>query len=66
MDEIKNAGTNKAFKKSRLVVQAYNDNEKSLVLTQSPTIQHVSQRIILTITPMILTNEISLNIRDIS
>ena len=32
VDEIKNAGTDKAFEKSRLVVQAYNDDEKSLVL----------------------------------
>ena len=38
VDEIKNAGTEKAFEKSRLVVQAYNDMEKDLVLTQSPTI----------------------------
>ena len=38
VDEIKNAGTDKAFEKSRLVVQAYNDDEKSLVLTQSPII----------------------------
>jgi hypothetical protein len=29
---------NVLFMKSRLVVQAYNDNKKKLVLTQSPTI----------------------------
>ena len=39
VDEVKNAGTNEAFEKSRLVVQAYNDLEKELVLTQSPTIR---------------------------
>jgi hypothetical protein len=39
VDEIKNKGTNKAFEKSRLVVQAYKDQEKDIVLTQSPTIQ---------------------------
>lgn len=33
VDEIKNAGTDKAFEKSRLVVQAYNDHGKDLVLT---------------------------------
>ena len=33
VDEIKNLGTDKAFEKSRLVVQAYNDQEKELVLT---------------------------------
>ena len=38
VDEIKNAGTEKAFEKSCLVVQAYNDIEKDLVLTQSPII----------------------------
>ena len=38
VDEIKNLRTDLAFKKSRLVVQAYNDEEKKLVLTQSPTI----------------------------
>jgi hypothetical protein len=38
VDEIKHPGTNKAFKKSRLVVQAYNDQGKDLVLTQLPTI----------------------------
>ena len=39
IDEVKNAGTNKAFEKSRLVVQAYNNLNKDLVLTQSYTIQ---------------------------
>ena len=32
-DQIKHEGTEKAFEKSRLVVQAYNDQEKDLVLT---------------------------------
>lgn len=40
MDEIKNPGTEKAFEKSRLVVQAYNDADKTFVLTESPTILH--------------------------
>lgn len=38
VDEIKNPGTDKSYEKSRLVIQSYNDLEKSLVLTQSPTI----------------------------
>jgi hypothetical protein len=42
VDEVKNKGTKKAFAKSRLVVQAYNDKEKRIVLTQSPTIQRIS------------------------
>jgi hypothetical protein len=68
VDEVKHKGTDKAFEKSRLVVQAYNDQEKDLVLTQSPTIQRVSQRIMLGITPMLLASGsgITLNIRDIS
>jgi hypothetical protein len=38
VNKIKHPGTNKAFEKSRLVIQAYNDQGKDLVLTQSPTI----------------------------
>ena len=38
IDKIKHFGTDKAFKKSRLVIQAYNDQGKDLVLMQSPTI----------------------------
>ena len=33
VDEVKNEGTSTAFEKSRLVIQAYNDDEKSLILT---------------------------------
>jgi hypothetical protein len=47
VDKVKNSGTAKAFEKSRLVVQAYNDQGKDLILTQSPAVQRVSQRIIL-------------------
>jgi len=39
INEIKHPGTNKAFKKLRLVIQAYNNQGKGLVLIQSPTIQ---------------------------
>lgn len=42
VDEIKNIGTAAAFEKSRLVVQAYNDHDKEMVLTQAPTIQRMS------------------------
>ena len=38
INKIKYIGTDKAFKKSRLVIQAYNDQGKDLVLTQSPMI----------------------------
>jgi len=66
VDEIKNPGTDKAFEKSRLVVQAYNDQEKELVLTQSLTIQRVSQRLILCIATMKLNDNTGLYLRDIS
>lgn len=47
VDNIKLVGTPKAYEKSRLVVQAYNDSGKKTILTQSPTIQQVRQRLIL-------------------
>jgi hypothetical protein len=64
VDELKNPGTEQAFEKSRLVVQAYNDQEKELVLTQSPTIQRASQRVILALAPSLPNT--SLYLRDIS
>ena len=66
VDEVKHSGTPKAFEKSRLVVQAYNDREKDLVLTQSPTIQRVSQRIILCVAALNLGQNTKLYLRDIS
>ena len=33
INKIKNKGINKAFKKSRLIIQAYNNLKKELVLT---------------------------------
>ena len=49
VDQIKHEGTEKAFEKSRLVVQAYNDTGKRSILTQAPTIQRASQRMILSL-----------------
>jgi hypothetical protein len=65
VDEVKNKGTEKAFEKSRLVVQGYGDTEKSTVLTQSPTIQRVSQRLILALA-VILRKDAALYMRDIT
>ena len=65
VDEIKNPGTEKAFAKSRLVVQAFNDQEKDLVLTQSPTIQRISQRLILCLATL-QEQATGLYLRDIS
>jgi hypothetical protein len=49
VDEIKHSGTSQTYEKSRLVIQTYNDHEKTLVLTQASTIQRMIQRIILVI-----------------
>ena len=38
VNKIKHFSTDKAFEKSRLVIQAYNNQGKDLVLTQLPTI----------------------------
>jgi Reverse transcriptase (RNA-dependent DNA polymerase) len=44
---IKNPGTEQAYEKSRLVIQAYNDAGKHSILTESPTIQRASFRLML-------------------
>lgn len=49
VDEMKMPGTAQAYPRSRLVVQAFKDEGKVQVLTQSPTLQRVSQRILLSI-----------------
>lgn len=48
--EVKGIG-NKPYEKSRLVIQGHSDLEKLSILTQSPTIQRMSQRLILSIAP---------------
>lgn len=40
--EIKRKITNKLYEKSCLIVQSYNDTEKTTLLTQAPTIQQCS------------------------
>ena len=52
VDKIKNPDIDKEYKKSQLIVQAYNDKEKNLVLTQSPTIQWVCQHLIVYLAAM--------------
>ncbi len=64
VDEIKNKGTEKELKKSRLVVQAYNDESKHIILTQSLTIQRISQQVILNIAA-ITTENTGLYLQDI-
>jgi hypothetical protein len=56
VNEIKHSDISQAYEKSRLVVQTYNDHEKTLMLTQAFTIQRMSQRIILVIAANINEN----------
>lgn len=65
VDEVKNADTDKIFEKSRLMIQAYNDVNKGLVLTQSPTIQQVSQRLIICLAAIFQDNT-KLYLRDVT
>ncbi|RAL67593.1 hypothetical protein DID88_008346 [Monilinia fructigena] len=68
VDEMKDEGTDKAYAKSRLVVQAYQDEGKTTVLTQSPTIQRVSQRIVLALAAILRASNkhIQVYLRDIT
>jgi hypothetical protein len=56
------------YEKSRLVIQAYNDEGKEMILTQSPTIQRASQRLIMALAPSLLKSpqKIKLFLRDIT
>jgi hypothetical protein len=64
VDEIKHLEIDKAFEKSRLVVQTFNDQNKDLVLTQSSTIQRVSQRWIVCLIAVLLN--MNLHLRNIT
>jgi hypothetical protein len=63
VDEIKHSSTSDAYEKFRLVIQAYNDQDKTLIFTQSSIIQRMSQRIILALAAIIKHN---LYLRDIT
>jgi hypothetical protein len=54
------------FKKLRLVVQAYNNKGKEIILTQSLTIQKASQHLIVALALSLVNNNIRLLIRDIT
>lgn len=51
VDEVKNAGKPKAYEQSRLVVEAYNGSDHGL-LTNLPTVQRVSRRLLLAVYTM--------------
>jgi hypothetical protein len=64
--DVKGIRTNKFYEKSRLVIQGFNDSEKKEILTQSPTIQRASQRILMALMPTLIGLGIKVALRDIS
>src|SRR4051812_33052277 len=64
--EVKGKATATPFEKSRLVIQAYSDDGKAVILTQSPTIQRASQRLIIALAPSLMQQGIKLLLRDIT
>ncbi len=69
VDYIKDPCTDKVYKKSRLVVHAYNDEKKSLALMHSPKIPGVSQGIGSCLDAIIRddnNNNIRFNLREIT
>jgi hypothetical protein len=66
VNEIKGKATDAPFEKSRLVIQGYNDDGKEIILTQSPTIQRASQRLIIALAPTLMKRGMSVYLRDIT
>ncbi len=64
IDEIKHSSIADVYEKFRLVIQIYNDHDKTLMLIQSSIIQRMSQRIILALTACI--SDCHLYLRDIT
>jgi hypothetical protein len=63
--EVKGKST-KPYGKSRLIIQGYQDDGKDGLLTQSPTIQRASQRLLLAVAPSLLKEGMTLSLRDIT
>jgi hypothetical protein len=63
VNKIKHSDTDKAFEKFRLVVQAFKNQNKILVLTQSSIIQRISQRLIICLAVIL---SMKLYLRDIT
>ncbi|KAF7577809.1 hypothetical protein PtrM4_020490 [Pyrenophora tritici-repentis] len=58
--------TTKPYEKSRLVIQGYQDHGKETILTQSPTIQRCSQRLIMSLAPEMVQRGMNIELRDIT
>ncbi len=54
VNEIKHLSTLNAYEKFKLMIQTYNDQDKTLIFIQSSIIQRMSQRIILVLTMCII------------
>ena len=54
------------YEKSRLVIQGHSDEGKGAILTQSPTIQRASQRLVVAIAAYTTAENMSLALRDIT
>ena len=66
VNEVKNK-MDVPYEKSRLVIQAYSDANKQEILTQSPTIQRASQRLLIAIAPTLMKwKGMKLWLRDIT
>jgi hypothetical protein len=66
VNEVKGKATSTPYEKSRLVIQAYNNEGKESILTQLLTIQRVSQQLIIAITPSLLQLKVKLFLQDIT
>ena len=65
VNEVKGK-TTQPYEKSRLVVAGHSDEEKHTILTQSPTIQRSSQRLITSLATPLIRRGYKLAIRDIT
>ncbi len=64
VDEVKNPDTEKAFEKFRLMIQAFNDQNKIFVLIQSSIIQRINQRLIICL--VVSLSQMKLYLRNIT
>jgi hypothetical protein len=64
VNEIKHLDIDKAFEKSRFVMQTFNDQNKNLMLTQSSIIQEINQRLIVCL--IVVFSNMNLYLRNIT
>jgi hypothetical protein len=65
MHEIKGKN-DKLYEKLQWIIQGYNNRNKESILTQFPTIQRMSQRLIMAITMSLIIGNYVLKLRDIT